>query len=214
MHALVPLKRLSDAKSRLSGVLDPDTRARLMRAMLDRTLAEALRAPSVGRVVLVSSEPDAPAIAAAHGIERFDDRGLPWNGALAAAIAETVRSDDVLILSADLPLVSAADVEALIAATPAPRGLGIARARDAGTNAVVMRPAGALVTCFGTPVSSARHAELAAAAGLEPAIVDVPGLALDLDSHDDLREVLRRGLPEALRAVLDAGDAPRAARAS
>jgi 2-phospho-L-lactate guanylyltransferase len=204
LDALVPLKRLDTAKSRLSARLSPAARSELMRALLDRTLREALRAVSVGRVVLVSSDEHSAAIAAAHGVDRFDDRGLPWNEALAAAMREAVRSDGVLILSADLPLVSAADVDALAAAAPR-SGLAIARAHDAGTNALVMRPPAAVETCFGiqgSDGSAAGHARLAEAAGLEAVIVDLPGLALDLDSPDDVEELLRRGAPPELRTLV------------
>jgi 2-phospho-L-lactate guanylyltransferase len=193
MDALVPLKRLDLAKSRLQEALAPAERARLMRALLDRTLREAAGAPSLGRLVLVTSDPAGPAIAAAHGIDRFDDRGLPWNEALAVATREAVRSTDVLVLSADLPLVTSDDVEALVAAAPA-RGIAVARARDAGTNAVLLRPAGAIRTCFGERGSAALHARLAAEAGLEAVLVDRPGLATDLDSPADLAE-LRAALP-------------------
>ncbi|HET7573349.1 MAG TPA: 2-phospho-L-lactate guanylyltransferase [Gaiellaceae bacterium] len=192
MDALVPLKRLDLAKTRLRERLEPAERARLMGTLLERTLRAALAAPSLERIVLVSSEPRAPELAAAHGIAWFDDRGLPWNDALAAATREAVRSGDVLILSADLPLVTTGDVEALVAAAPA-RGVAIARARDAGTNALVLRPAGAIATCFGIQGedgSAQGHARLAAAAGLEAVIVDIPGLAADLDSPEDLDELL------------------------
>jgi 2-phospho-L-lactate guanylyltransferase len=201
MQVLVPLKRLDRAKSRLDGFLDAAGREQLMRALLDHALAEVKRASPVSGVILVSSEPDSAAIAQQHGVSHFDDRGLPWNESLAAAIAERVSSQEVAIVSADLPLVSAADVEMLIAAMPE-RGIAIARARDAGTNAVAMRPAGGMQTCFGTPGSAARHAELAAAAGFDAVIADIPGLAIDLDSPEDVRDALERGVPAAVRAVL------------
>jgi 2-phospho-L-lactate guanylyltransferase len=153
-------------------------------------------------VILVSSDPGAAALAAGWSIEHFDDRGLPWNDALAAAMADAVRSDVVLVLSADLPLVTADEVEALVAAAPRP-GMAIARARDAGTNAVVLSPPGGAPTCFGAPGSAARHAALAAEAGLRAEIVDLPGLAFDLDSREDLEHVLERtDVPEGLRAIL------------
>ena len=62
----------------------------------------------------------------------------------------------------------------------------IARATDGGTNALSMRPAGAMRTCFGEPHSARLHAALAAEAGLAHAIVDLPGLAFDLDRPEDL----------------------------
>jgi 2-phospho-L-lactate guanylyltransferase len=195
------LKRLDRAKTRLDGLLDAPGRARLMRTLLDHTLSEVKGVRSVGDVILVSSDPESAAIASEHGVAHFDDRGLPWNDGLAAAIAERVTSQAVAIVSADLPLLSAADVEALVDAMPE-RGISIARARDAGTNAVAMRPAGAVRTCFGTPGSAAGHAGLAAAAGYDAVIADIPGLALDLDSPEDVRDAVDRGVPDAVRAAL------------
>jgi 2-phospho-L-lactate guanylyltransferase len=100
-----------------------------------------------------------------------------------------------------LPLVTTQDVEALVAATPA-RGIAIARARDGGTNAVSMRPPGVLVTCFGVPGSCARHADVAAAAGVRAAIVEREGLALDLDTPEDARAALAIGRESPVLVLL------------
>jgi 2-phospho-L-lactate guanylyltransferase len=201
VDALVPLKRLDYAKTRLATVLDPAARVRVMRALLDHTVEQVQAAPSVATVTLVSSAAEAPAIAAAHGVAHFDDRGAPWNDALAAAIAEAVHADAVAIVSADLPLLTVDDVEALAAAL-GERGAVIGRATDAGTNAVAMHPAGAMPTTFGSKGSAALHAELARAAGLTPVILDVEGLAHDLDTAQDLEDVLRRSMAPEVREVL------------
>lgn len=200
--ALVPLKRLDYAKTRLASVLDPPTRVRVMRALLDHTLEQVRAAPSVASVTLVSSAVEAPELARAHGVGWFDDRGLPWNDALAAAIAEAVTADAVAIVSADVPLLRTEDVEAFAGALRE-HGAVIARATDAGTNGVAMHPAGAMRTTFGSPGSAALHAELARAAGLEPVTVDREGLAHDLDTAQDLDEVLRHTMAPEVRAVLD-----------
>ena len=98
--------------------------------------------------------------------------------------------DGVLFLSADLPTVVAADVDAMIDACPA-NGIAIGRAHDQGTNALALRPADAIVPAFGSPRSSAVHAALARAGRHRPAVmVDRPGLALDLDTPDDVTEAL------------------------
>jgi 2-phospho-L-lactate guanylyltransferase len=183
-HVLVPLKRLDDAKSRLAAVLGPDERAALMLELLQGVLA-AVREAGVGPVTLVSSDPSAPS-----GVARFDDGGLAWNDALAAAMRAVVTEPIAAVVSADLPRIAAEDVRTLVAATP-DRGMAIARARDGGTNAVSMRPAGAVVTHFGEPRSAAVHASATAAAGLAARILDVPGLAFDVDTPADL-EALRR----------------------
>lgn len=203
MHVLVPLKRLAHAKSRLADALAPAEREQLMRALVAHALSAVAAAAGVERVTLVSAEPDAPALARVHGADAWDDRGLPWNDALAAAAAELVAVEAVAFVSADLPLLAAEDVEALAAALPA-RGAAIARAADAGTNAVALRPPGALRTCFGERGSAARHAQLAHAAGLDAAILDRPGLALDLDSPEDLAAYLEVAPASPLRDLVDA----------
>jgi 2-phospho-L-lactate guanylyltransferase len=201
IDALVPLKRLDYAKTRLASVLDPATRVRVMRALLDHTLAQVKASPSIRSVTLVSSAAEAQSIAAEHGVAHFDDRGLPWNDALAAAIAEAVGGDAVAIVSADVPLLTVDDVERFVAGLTE-QGAVIARATDAGTNGVAMRPAGGMPTTFGVKGSAARHAELAEGSGLTPVVVDIPGLAHDLDTAEDLEEVLRHAMSPVVRAVL------------
>jgi 2-phospho-L-lactate guanylyltransferase len=180
-HVLIPLKRLDDAKSRLADVLSPEERAALMLDLLHASIAAAEEA-EVGPVTVVSAEP------VEIEVPRFDDRGLAWNDALASAMREVVREPIATVLSADLPRVTHDDIRGLVAATP-DRGMVIARALDGGTNAVSMRPAGAVMTHFGEPQSAAVHAQATAAAGLAARIVDVPGLAFDVDTPADLEEL-------------------------
>src|SRR5439155_24642518 len=132
-HALVPLKRLDAAKSRLAEALSQEERGELMRSLLEHVV-ETVREAGVERVTVVTSEPLA-------GFEVWNDCGLPWNDALAAAMREVVSSPLAAIVSADLPALQAEEVEELVAATPR-RGIAIARALDGGTNAVAMRPPG------------------------------------------------------------------------
>jgi 2-phospho-L-lactate/phosphoenolpyruvate guanylyltransferase len=184
-HVLVPLKRLDDAKTRLSAALTADERAALMLELLQGVLVAA-READVGPITVVSSEPLAP-----NGVPRFDDRGLAWNDALAAAMREVVTEPIAAVVSADLPRITADDVRALVAATPE-RGMAIARALDGGTNAVSMRPVGVVMTHFGEPSSASVHAFATAEAGLAARIIDLPGLAFDIDTPDDLQQ-LREG---------------------
>ncbi len=184
MHALVPIKRLDRAKRRLAGVLSAEERGELMLTMLDGVLV-ALRGAGIGRITLVTAEP-----ISRDGVMTWHDRDLPWNEALQAATAEVVAEPIVAFVSADLPSVTAADIAELVTSTPE-RGIAIARADDAGTNAIVMRPPGAMMTLFGQPGSAALHAAAAEAAGLEAVIVDRPGLSFDLDTPDHLASITR-----------------------
>jgi 2-phospho-L-lactate/phosphoenolpyruvate guanylyltransferase len=171
-HVLVPLKRI-DPKSRLADALPLEERVRLMRRLLAGVVSAA-REAGVERVTVVTGLP-------LKGYEVWDDRGLAWNDALFAAMAEVVTAPLVAVISADLPLIRADEVEELLAATPE-RGIAIARALDGGTNAVAMRPPGLVRTRFGEPGSAAVHTAL----GVPYAVVDLPGLAFDVDTPEDL----------------------------
>src|SRR5712691_11612539 len=144
-----------------------------MRTLLEGVIA-AVREAGVERITIVTAEP-------LEGLELWHDRGLAWNDALAVATAEVVTAPLVAFVSADLPLLRPEEIEELIAATPR-RGIAIARALDGGTNAVSMRPPGLVHTCFGVAGSAARHAAL----GAEHVILDLPGLAFDVDTPEDL----------------------------
>jgi 2-phospho-L-lactate/phosphoenolpyruvate guanylyltransferase len=174
-HVLVPLKT-HDPKSRLAAALSADERAELMRTLLERVVG-AVREAGVERVTVVSAEP-------IDGYEVWPDPGLAWNDALAAAAAEVVRAPLVAFVSADLPFLRGDEVEELLAATP-DRGIAIARALDGGTNAVSMRPPGLVQTRFGEPGSATRHAAL----GVAAVVVDLPGLAFDVDTPADLAQM-------------------------
>jgi 2-phospho-L-lactate guanylyltransferase len=171
-HVLVPLKKI-DPKSRLAGELVLEERVKLMRSLLGGVVG-AVREAGVERVTIVTA-------LRLQGYDVWNDPGLPWNDALAAATAEVVTATLVAFVSADLPLIRAEEVEELLEATPA-RGIAIARALDGGTNAVSMRPPGLVRTHFGEPASAAVHAGL----GVEHVVLDLPGLAFDVDTPEDL----------------------------
>jgi len=171
-HVLVPLKRI-DPKSRLADELPLQERVQLMRGLLAGVVG-AVREAGVERVTVVTG-------LALKDYEVWNDRGLPWNDALAAAIEEVVTEPVVAIVSADLPSLRAEEVEELLAATPE-RGIAIARALDGGTNAVSMRPPGLVRTHFGELGSAAVHAAL----GVDHVVLDLPGLAFDVDTPEDL----------------------------
>ncbi|HEU0304543.1 MAG TPA: 2-phospho-L-lactate guanylyltransferase [Gaiellaceae bacterium] len=178
-HVLVPLKRLDDAKSRLAEMLRAEERADLMRELLAHVL-RVVQEAGVGPVTVVTVES-----LELDGASRFDDRGLPWNEALSAAMHEVVSEQVVAIVAADLPLLTPDDVRMLVSATPE-CGLAIARATDGGTNAVSMRPPGRVPTHFGEPGSAEVHERAAWLVGGDAHVLELPGLAFDIDTPEDL----------------------------
>jgi 2-phospho-L-lactate/phosphoenolpyruvate guanylyltransferase len=171
-HVLVPVKAI-DPKSRLAAVLDLAQRGELMAELLQHVTG-AVREAGIDTVTVVCSEP-------LDGYRTWLDGGLSWNDALATAAREVVAEPVVAFISADLPRLRADDVVQLLDATPE-RGIAIGRAHDGGTNAIAMRPPGLLTTRFGEPQSAALHAAL----GVESTVVDVPGIAFDIDTPEDL----------------------------
>jgi 2-phospho-L-lactate guanylyltransferase len=187
VQTIIGLKRLDIAKQRLTSHLRPIDRRRLMLSMLEAVVAVAQSA-DLGPVALATSEPTAPGLARKLGVTLLSDGDLPWNDGLGHALASlTPRPARVLYLAADIPLVTAAELLALVAAAPTP-GVAIARARDAGTNALLVTPSDAMRPMFGSPRSSEVHAAAAGAANLPFRVLDIAGLALDVDTIEDARD--------------------------
>lgn len=205
--AIVPVKRLDAAKSRLAATLPPDERAALVVDMLRAVLAALAASALVAERVVVSPDPTALAIARAASATALwqPDDGL--NAALELARAATSPMAMLLALPADLPLLTASDVAALAGeACSATVVIAPDGAAD-GTNALLLAPGAPLPFAFG-PGSFRRHLAAAAAASLTTRVVSTPGLALDLDTPADLAALRRHGwrpavVPPALPLVLD-----------
>ena len=191
LAALVPLRALDGAKSRLGEVLDPEERHDLVVRLLERTVAAAMAAPAVDEVIVVSQDPEVRALAAALGARSIAQAGAGLNAALDEARADAVSrgAESVLVLPADLPRVDGPAVEAIAAAAGidtrvvvlVPDRLG------RGTNALLLRPADVITFAFGGD-SRAAHAGAAEAAGVRFVELESP-LALDLDTPDDLLRI-------------------------
>lgn len=172
--ALIPLKPTDERKSRLAEALGPEERAALSDRMFDHIVGVLGATPGLSRIVLLA--PAAPD-GWPHGWIKDEGRGL--NAELAAC--REALPGNLLIVHADLPVLTAADVEALLQAAEA-AGAAIAPDRhDRGTNALALRAGAPLRPCFG-PNSLARHLEVA------PGCVAIrrEGLACDVDTPEDL----------------------------
>jgi len=187
IQTIIGLKRLDIAKQRLMPHLSPTGRRELMLSMLEAVVAAAHQA-GLGPVALATCEPTAAALAVHLQVAILPDGDLPWNDGLVHALSSLIPLPArVLYLAGDVPLVTAAELREFVAAAPAP-GVCIARARDAGTNALMVTPSEALRPAFGEPRSSEVHEAAARAARLPCRVVDIPGLALDVDTLNDARD--------------------------
>jgi 2-phospho-L-lactate guanylyltransferase len=190
--AIVPVKPLRRGKSRLAGTLSEEEREKLNRDLLEHTLATLTDLKEIEQVLVVSRDPAALAIARDHGARTVQEEGAPHlNTALkrATVVAKIYATRGVLVLPADLPLLTRTDILSLIERAENPPVVVIAPdRREEGTNALLISPSGLIEYEFG-PGSFAHHCERAIRAGARLEVVNLPSLALDLDLPEDLEMV-------------------------
>jgi 2-phospho-L-lactate/phosphoenolpyruvate guanylyltransferase len=179
--AIVPVKGLDAAKTRLAPRLSGPERAQLVVEMLDRVLTACARAEAIERTLLVTPDPGL----ARPGVEVLVDAGTGHADALALALADPRAASGALVVMGDCPLATA---EALDGLARAARPLALAPARDGGVNALALAEVNGFVPGFGVPAAVTMAA--ARAAGLEPTVVDEPALALDVDRPEDYELLL------------------------
>src|SRR6266498_5472748 len=113
LWAIIPVKPLRRGKSRLAGALSEDERTELNRMLLENTLKTFSDLKEVEEVLVISRDPQALTIARNHGARTVREDGQPeLNTALkrATVVAQVYATRGVLVLPADLPLISSADV--------------------------------------------------------------------------------------------------------
>jgi 2-phospho-L-lactate guanylyltransferase len=192
---VLPLKALDRAKGRLSGDLDPAMRRALTAWMFGRVLTACHQASQVGGVLVVAGDAAAAALARAHGVPALVEPRPGLAAAMAAADRACASDAATLVVAADLPLVRPEELDQVCAAGADP-GVVVAPTRDGGTGALLRRPPLAIPTRYG-PGSAAAHLALAAAAGVPAVRLELPGLALDIDTAGQLQEAAT--LDEGLR---------------
>jgi 2-phospho-L-lactate guanylyltransferase len=193
--AILPIKSFSEAKQRLADELTPGPRRALAEAMFSDVLIALRRSQAVEEILVISGDHGAQRIAGGHGAVVIEDDTIGHSEAALLGIAEALESkaERVLLVPGDCPLLDPKQIDALVARPVAQRSALIVPDRHGtGTNALLLTPPGALKPAFG-PGSRARHVANAQAEGCTPEVVEVPSLALDVDTPDDL---------DALRAAL------------
>ena len=191
--AIVPIKRFDQAKRRLASALNVQERRGLMLAMAQDVLMALSQAQRLGGVLLVSRAPEADELAQTFGVRQFSESeaaNLPQ--ALAEArdhAADDLGATGVFIVPADTPLIAATEIDQLIQAHQHVTLLPDAEA--IGTNGLICTPPDAIPFVFDGKSFKA-HAAHAQAAGLPPKVVTNSGFALDIDTPQDLAQLLRR----------------------
>jgi 2-phospho-L-lactate guanylyltransferase len=218
---LIPVKNLSSAKQRLAAVLDQPSRTRLAQAMLHDVLAAVHGWEDRPQVAVVTGDPYAIDLAQKYGFEIIPDPDDPGETAaieMATRVCVERGAESTLVIPADIPLVQAWELEEIMKHAPGEGSVLVPAADGRGTNAAFRRPANLFPLRFGTDSFKPHHAA-AQATGKPCVVLNLPGIAVDVDHPPDLEHLL--SLPGETRAQrlvrdlvlvgtnrVDAGDPP------
>jgi 2-phospho-L-lactate/phosphoenolpyruvate guanylyltransferase len=188
--AVIPVKPIDRALGRLASVLSPAERRELQAAMLTDLLAACRHSTAVTDTFVVTADAAASELSHSAGVNVLLDhvppRGMNPAVALGQAEVEHRLIEAVLILTADLPLVRAEDLDGVLAALRPGRGAVLVPSRDGtGTNALALAPPFGIASRLGAN-SRALHELALLNAGIEVCQLEMPCLALDVDTPDDL----------------------------
>ncbi len=189
LWAIVPVKELDGAKMRLAPLLPPRLRQALMLAMFEDVLAALAATSGLAGLSVVTVDPAVRRLAAEYGARVIEAGARDGHTAAVSAAARLLAEEGVagiLTLPGDVPLVTPGEIASLITAhRPAP-AFTIAPSRDErGSNAVLCSPPDAVPLRFGED-SFFPHLQAAEAQGIRPTVLHLPGIALDVDTPEDL----------------------------
>jgi 2-phospho-L-lactate guanylyltransferase len=188
---LIPVKNLAQAKQRLADALDQPARTELAQAMLLDVLEALAPWTDQAKLNLVTSDPFALDVAKRYDLEVIPDAANSSETdaiEMATQVCVSRGAEYTLVLPADIPLIQSSELEAIFSAAPKEGSVLVPAADGRGTNAVWRRPAGLFPLRFGDDSFQPHRA--AAEATRKPCVVlQLPGIALDIDNSSDLRQL-------------------------
>ena len=183
--AAVPVRQAISPKARLATVLSPRTRRLLSLEMAARVVGAIEEAGA--RPLVLAADQVVMDWACERGWEGIEDRAPSLNAAAAGAVAEaTRRKVGWMIVHADLPLLTAADLRDSLAAVGSGNWV-LAPSSDGGTSLIGGSGDPHFDFAYG---EGSFHRHLARLRQRSVKVVSRPGLALDLDRPSDLQAAL------------------------
>lgn len=187
--AIVPVKPLVRAKSRLADVLTPPERENLSLKILTRTLQLLKECDAITDTLVISRDTRVLAMARDLDVHTVQESGQPeLNDALsrATSLLQTWGVEATLVLPADIPLLATEDIEEIVNMGRYRGSVVIAPDFDNdGTNALLMHPPGIIPYNYGNG-SFPRHKASAKEAGAILHLYEHDRVKLDVDTPDNL----------------------------
>ena len=182
---LVPVKNLATAKQRLAPVLDQPARTQLAQAMLTDVLETIATWKGRPAVSVVTSDPYALELAQRYDFGVIRDAVNQSETAAIEMATKVCGAEFTLVVPGDIPLIQSEELRKIIDAVPEEGTVLVPSSDRRGTNAVFRRPAGLFPLRFGND-SFRPHLSAASATGKPCIVLSLSGIALDVDTPDDL----------------------------
>jgi 2-phospho-L-lactate guanylyltransferase len=188
--ACVPVKAFTGAKQRTGTLLTPAQREILAATMLEDVLSALAGATSLAGILVNTIDPVAAKLAERYGARVVTEGALDGHTGAVNGMARILVAEGkgaLLTMPGDIPRVTAAEVDAVVATCrPAPSFTIVPAHDELGSNAVLCAPPFSVPLRFGDD-SYFPHLTAARSHGIEPTIVRLPGIGMDIDHPADLR---------------------------
>jgi 2-phospho-L-lactate guanylyltransferase len=191
IFAILPVKSPQNAKQRLTGFLALEQRETLARLLYRQTLATLCQAEGIDRVVVATSDAEVAEHARSSGATVFEEAEQVSHSLSADAAclrAMELGASTALLVPIDVPTVTPTDFSQL-AASARPGLIVVPSSDGTGTNALVRTPPNCIESRFG-PGSFRAHLDQALSKGLPADVLRLPGLMFDIDTPEDVAELL------------------------
>jgi len=187
---LVPVKNLGDAKQRLSPVLSPEQRFALAQAMCEDVLEALAHWRSRPAVAVVTNDAFARDLATRFNFDIVADDNSGETNAIemATALCRQRGAESTLVVPADIPLIDGSELQKIADCAPAGGAVLVPDAAGRGTNAAWRSPGDLFPLRFGND-SFLPHLASAKATGLPCIVLELPGIARDVDRPEDLHKL-------------------------
>jgi 2-phospho-L-lactate guanylyltransferase len=187
VFVIIPVKRLDNAKSRLSSLLTDDERKQFCLKMLEDVLRTVKSTKRAHETVVVSKDSTVSKIAKNFDATYLKERTMGLNKTVSEAVDWCVEMGaiSVLVLPADVPLVAPMDLNRIFTLGET-ASMVISPSRNGkGTNALLLTPPNVSQTFYG-PRSFQRHIKEASKLKISFRRYRSPRIALDIDTVEDI----------------------------
>ena len=190
IYAIIPVTKFKNAKTRLSPFLSEEEREKLLKVML-RDVTDTLK-KHVDKIFIISRDQDVLDYAESLNVNPILEND---NSNLNKALTQAMRlckgkTKKIIIVPSDIPLIGKTNIKMLIDAGKSLDFI-IVPSKGGGTNMIIMKPM-AIHTKF-EGFSYKKHVQAAERKKLNPQVHDSFFMALDVNTTEDLGEIMIHG---------------------